>query len=150
MIPGFNLLRVANRAIRFQPIAYMRDGGRTTDATGRFVTTRSPAITLMASVQAVKRDKYHDMGLDFQKEYVKVFASLDVIDIGRDESGDQFVFGYKLFQIESETNWYVQDGWASCLCVLIKKLTPQEVAEYERQRLDSDLQIKNLRSTSQS
>ncbi|QEG09523.1 hypothetical protein TROPICALSUN_20 [Erwinia phage vB_EamM_TropicalSun] len=150
MIPGINLLRVANRAIRFQPIAYMRDEGRTTDAVGRFITKRSQPVTLMASVQAVKRDKYHDMGLDFQKEYVKVFASVDVIDIGRDESGDQFVFGHKLYQIESETTWYVQDGWASCLCVCIKRLTQQEAAEYERQRIASDIQIKALRSAGDS
>ena len=137
MIPGVNLLNVARQLIKFQEVMYMADQGRVLDDVGQWVTSYANPVGLMASVQAVKRDKYAELGLEFQKKYVKIFASIDAIDINRDETGDRFIFGRELYQIESQTTWYVQDGWCSCLCVAIKVLSPDEKAEYERQRVDS-------------
>lgn len=136
MIPGSNLLNAARRLIRFQEVMYIKDNGRTQDSARQWVTAYLPPEGLMASVQAVKRDKYIELGLEMQKKYVKIFASIDAIDIEREASGDRFIFGRELFQMESQTTWYVQDGWMSCLAVKIKILTQQELDDYERQRTD--------------
>lgn len=73
----------------------------------------------MASVQAVPRDTYVRMGLDLQRNYVSVFASVDAIDLERDAQGDRFVFDGSEYQIESENSWFLRDGWAECLAVEI-------------------------------
>lgn len=136
MIPGSNIFWQAASVINLQEVMYLKDAGRTQNKARQWVTTHAAPVGLMASVQAVKREKYAELGLEFQKKYVKIFAAIDAIDIDREVSGDQFIFGRELFQLESQTTWYVQDGWMSALAVKIKILTQEELDEYERQRSD--------------
>lgn len=60
------------------------------------------------------------MGLDFNKFYVNVFASLQIVDLQRDTSGDRFIYNGDLYQMSNGQSWYQQDGWATCLAVRIK------------------------------
>ncbi len=119
MIPGSNLLRSALRLIKPTQILYLQATGRTQNAVKQFVATFADPVPLMASVQAVNRDTYNELGLDFQKNYIKVFASKNIVDLGRDTSGDRLIFNGKLYQIESQVDWFVMDGWASCLAVYV-------------------------------
>lgn len=123
-IPGVNLYRVATKVIGRQPIQYYMCKGRTLDKMRNYVTTYEEPITLLASVQAVLRNQYVELGLELQKNYVKIWVDKDIVDLDRDASGDYFVFGGKTYKMEDETTWFDQDGWTTCLAVEIKQSFP--------------------------
>lgn len=116
-VPGSNILLQALGAIARTPVQYFPDLGRVTSATGRDVTTLGAPVTVNDSqVQPVPRNRYENMGLDYQKNYVTWYVSQQVIDVDRDVSGDQIVYAGKRYQCESNTAWFVQDGWNAVLC----------------------------------
>lgn len=130
-IPGANLYRIASRMIRPQLTEYYMYLGRFPDKQRNLVSTYAPAARVMASVQAVPREKYGEMGLEFQKNYVKIYVDRDVIDLDRDAGGDMFVFGKsrKKYKLEDETTWFEQDGWVSCLAVQVQQSFPITIQE---------------------
>lgn len=91
------------------------------NAARQWVATFGPAQAMAASVQSVPRETYVALGLDLQRNYVTVFAAADIVDLQRDSSGDQFVSDGVIYQIESQTSWYLRDGWAECFAVEIGK-----------------------------
>ncbi|QJB22073.1 putative structural protein [Xanthomonas phage FoX7] len=123
MIPGSNLFRRASRLIKTQEIQYYQFGERRLNEVRQWIAEFSPPFSVKASVQAVPREKYMFMGLEYQKNYVTVFAQVNAIDIDRDTSGDQFVFEGVLYQLVTQTSWFRRDGWVECLAVEIGKGT---------------------------
>jgi len=117
VIPGSNLYNRAIRLIRPTPIQYLAFVSRAQNAARQWVPSFAAPVEIQASVQAVPRSSYNDLGLDLQKNYVKVFASVNVVDLDRDTSGDRFIFDGRLYQIEDQNTWYLRDGWASCTAV---------------------------------
>ena len=119
-VPGQNILLIALGAIARTPVAYYKDLGRTTSATGRDVTQFADVVIIEDSqVQAVPRNRYENMGLDYQKDYVTWFVANNVIDLKCDVSGDQMTWNGKRYQLVSETDWFAMDGWTYVLCVQI-------------------------------
>jgi hypothetical protein len=119
VIPGSNLFLRASKLISRNPINYWPYLSRVKNASRQWVSTFGPVQVIYASVQAVSRDTYVQLGLDFQRNYVTVFAAINVVDLVRDSSGDQFVFDGKIYQIESQNTWFLRDGWAECMAVEI-------------------------------
>ena len=119
MIPGSNLLRSALRVIAPQTAVYFQNTGRTTNAAGLDVSTFAAGANVRGSIQAVDLEKYEDMGLDFQHNYIQCYLLSSGIDIARDKSGDQMTFNGKRYQYVKEANWFVQDGWVGFLAVEI-------------------------------
>lgn len=117
--PGSNLLRRAARLIKLQTVGYYMFMSRELNRVKQWVSAFAPSVDIQGSVQAVPRNKYSDLGLDLQRDYVNLFAAKDIQDIDRDRTGDQFTWQNKLYQIESQTDWYAQDGWVECLAVKI-------------------------------
>lgn len=117
MIPGSNLYLQAIRLIKPQPIQYLKFLSRSKNAAKQWVALFADPVEVMASVQAVARSSYNELGLDFQKNYVKVFAAIDIVDLARDTAGDRFTYNGKLYQIEDQRTWFQMDGWASCTAV---------------------------------
>ena len=115
--PGSNLFKEAIKLIKPTRIQYYKWNGRTLNPVKQWISSYEDAITIKASVQAVSRGVYQQFGLDLQKQYIKFFAPVDFFDLSRDTSGDKVVFNGRLYQINSQTDWFVQDGWASCLAV---------------------------------
>ena len=133
LIPGSNLLRMANRLIRFQTVMYYPFDSRYLNEARQWVTTYGTAFPLSASVQAVPRDKYSDMGLDFAGEFIKLFANYNVIDLRRDSSGDRLIWNAEWYQMEQGKSWFLQDGWATATAVKVKELpvvNPLEVEQH--------------------
>ncbi|QDH49586.1 head-tail connector protein [Pantoea phage Kyle] len=126
IVPGANLFRLATRLIKPQPIEYYRFAGRDTDRQRNLVDTYFPVQTIMASVQAVPRDSYAELGLDFQKNYLKIYVAMDVMDLERDASGDMFAFGARkrFYKLTSETPWFDMDGWCSAIAVQVLQSFP--------------------------
>jgi hypothetical protein len=117
VIPGSNLFLRAIRLIKPTTIQYLKFSGRTQNTARQWVSAFETAIPIQASVQAVSRSSYTDMGLDFQKNYIKVFAAIDLVNIKRDSSGDRFIYNGMMYQIEDQNTWFLLDGWASCIAV---------------------------------
>ena len=118
--PGSNILRKAQRLIKFQNVSYYEFLSRTQNAARQWVPSFNAPTNLRASVQAVDRMRYAQMGLDFNKFYVRIFASLNIIDLQRDSSGDRFIYNGDLYQMEDGQSWFAQDGWATALAIRIK------------------------------
>lgn len=116
-VPGSNLLKQAMKAIKPTTIKYVKFNGRTQDALRNWVDQYSLPTDLRASVQAIARDKYQELGLDLQKNYIKMWASADLIDLKRDYSGDYFIYGGIKYKLNNQTHWYLQDGWASAIAI---------------------------------
>lgn len=119
-VPGSNLLRRASRLIKFQTVQYYSASERVLNAARQWVPGFGAATPLKASVQAVNRSSYAEMGLNFNSFYVQVYAMLNMVDLQRDSSGDRFIYNGDLYQMENGQSWFEQDGWATCLAVRIK------------------------------
>lgn len=128
-IPGTNLYRLATTLIRRQPVKYYEYAGRFPDKQRNLVAMYREHKTLYASIQAVQREKYADMGLDFQENYVKIFVDKDIVDLDRDSTGDMFYFGGKYYKMENEKTWFYQDGWTSCIAVEVRQSFPITLVE---------------------
>lgn len=107
------------------PVAYFKYAGRAFNDRGIYLTSYlAPATINGTHVQAVDRAKYEAMGLDFNKTYTVWYVpNLNAIDIERDTSGDVIEYAGRRSQLEGVTDWFVQNGWKSFLCVDIGPAT---------------------------
>lgn len=117
MIPGSNLLNVALSVIGKQPVLYYRATGRTKNSVGQWVTEYSEPFQVLGSLQAVPKSLFSQAGLDYQKNYLNCYFSVNAHDIRRGESGDMFVYGGRRWQFLSATDWSNQDGWSATIAV---------------------------------
>jgi hypothetical protein len=117
MTPGSNLFLRALRLIKPTEVDYLAANGRTLNTARQWVPQFAAPVTIKASVQVVARSAYHNLGLDFQKNYIKIFVAAHFVNLARDTSGDRFVVNGKAYQINDQNDWFVQDGWASCMAV---------------------------------
>lgn len=110
---------MALRVVGQQAFTYTPYLSRTTGANGMLIPVYGAAKQLSGTVHPMPRKLYEQYGLDFQKNYVKVHVSANLIDIARDVAGDKISFGGLNYQCESRTPWFAIDGWNSILCVQI-------------------------------
>lgn len=118
--PGSNLLKRARKLIKFGSVQYYATTGRTMNTARQWIASFGEAATLSASVQAVPRANYQKEGLDFNKFYVRVWASLAMVALDRDTSGDRFIYNGDLYAFADGENWFQQDGWSTVLACRIK------------------------------
>lgn len=116
-VPGGNLYNKAISLIQKQTVAYYAYTGRTTNDYGVDVATYAAPVNITGSLQAVPRNRYTTLGLDFQKDYVTLFCPRNLLDLQRDVSGDLFTYDGRTFKVESLTDWFAQDGWVQALAV---------------------------------
>ena len=114
-----NLLNMAMTVVGKQPFNYIKFLSRETNSIGVDVANYAAPLATYGQVQPVPRDLYQQYGLDFQKNYLTVYVSKEILDIQRDVSGDKIQFAGKNFQCLSETDWFPMDGWTSVLCAQI-------------------------------
>ena len=116
MIPGSNLLQTAFSVIGQQRVTLHKAVSRETNEIGLDVVTYAAPVTITGSVQAVPRNRYADLGLDLNSNYVTLYTVKCVSDIQRGQSGDKIVFDCKNYEITSKTDWHAIDGWVSVIC----------------------------------
>jgi hypothetical protein len=122
MIPGSDILNDALSIISSQAITYYKFSGRTLNAVGQDVAVYDAPVTVYGSFQPIQRNFYQQLGLDLQKSYFNLFTSNNIVDVGRDVSGDQVNFQGQMYQCESLTQWFDMDGWVQIRCVAILEL----------------------------
>jgi hypothetical protein len=119
MIPGANILSMALSVIGRSSFSHLAFASRTPNEIGQDVTKYDAPVTLQGSVQPVPKNLYQQYGLDFQREYINVYVSKDVLDVTRDVSGDMIEFNGNSYQCLSITPWVAIDGWSAVLCVQV-------------------------------
>jgi hypothetical protein len=122
--PGGNILALANRVIAPQQMQYRPYISRTLNVAGVYITNYAGAAAITANIQPIQRERYEVMGLDMQKTYVNIYVQKNIIDIAREVTGDQFWYSGRLYEAESRTSWFAQDGWDAVLCVEVPGYTP--------------------------
>ena len=121
MNPGSNLLRQALRLIKPADITIETFKSRALNKARQWVTEYNEPETIKASVQAVPRNKYIQYGLEFQKNYIKIYAMSNLVNINRDTSGDRFTYKGRRYQLDGQNAWFDMDGWVSCIAVEVPR-----------------------------
>lgn len=117
-VPGGNLLLEALDLIASQPVRYEQFTGQTTTAAGYNIAAYAAPVTVsVGSVQPLPKNRYQEMGLDLQKEYVTWFVPKFVIGTERDSKGDVITYAGRRWQLESDVDWFTQDGWMAIIGV---------------------------------
>lgn len=125
MIPGSNLLAQALTIIGSQPVKFYKAVSRVENAAGYLVGQYAPAIPVWSgSVQPVPRGRYESLGLEMARNYVTWFVPMGAVALDRNSSGDQIEWPINAdgtpgdrYQLQDATEWVVQDGWTSIVCV---------------------------------
>ena len=123
--PGSNTLAMALSVLGRTAVSYFKYAGRTTNAGGVMLTTYSAAVVIaQGSVQAVNKQKYEALGLDFEKTYISWHVpNLAAIDLARDVSGDVIETLGRRWQLIGSNDWLLIDGWKSLMAVDIGPAT---------------------------
>lgn len=123
MIPGSNLLAQALTVIAPTQCLHWATTGRTLNSIGQWIVTYAEPVNIWASVQAVPRKVYRELGLDFQKSYVQFYSVTLITDLTRDTAGDLLEWNGRRYQLESKNDWKAIDGWAGVVGVDIGEAT---------------------------
>lgn len=116
-VPGSNLLALAMTAIAPQPVVWRASTGRTTDASGRMVSTFAAPVTLYGSFQAVNTNLITQYGLDMNQRYAVFYASARFKEPNRDTAPDVFDFDGRRWVMVTGVDWFGIDSWDSVLVV---------------------------------
>lgn len=117
MIPGQNLLNMAFRVIAQQSLLYYQYLGRSQNSVGQDVSQYREAVKIVGSFQPIPRQLYMPLGLDLQKDYWNFYSSNNLKDVQRMIAGDQIAFNGNRYQCESDTDWFLIDGWKGALFI---------------------------------
>lgn len=120
-VPGSNLLIQALQMLGTHAVTYYRDAGRVTLPNGKYKTGYDPGVVITTGqIQAVPRSQYLQLGLNVSKKYVTWYVpELEVKQIDRDGSADQFVFAGERYQVDSNNDWFKVDGWIGVIGIKI-------------------------------
>jgi hypothetical protein len=114
-----NLFNQASTIIPSQGGEILRWRSRERNAKGQWVDTYDPPSPICGSFQAVPRNIFEKMGLDYKKVYYMIFTSADVSGLARNESGDRILYKGLTLKAETEGGWVPVDGWTGVLLVEI-------------------------------
>lgn len=117
IVPGSNLLALAMGVIGQQAIAWARNTGLTTLASGAQVPTWADPVTIYGSLQPVDNTLLQQLGLDWTKNYCTFYAPAEFREVDRDQTGDRLTYAGKTYQVLNKTSWFAQDGWERVMCV---------------------------------
>lgn len=117
LVPGGNLLNIAGRVIAFNTVQYRKFLTRDTNEILLDVTTYADPKAVAGSVQAIPRNRYTELGLDFNKNYVNFYATQAIEDLHRDTAGDQLYWAGRTWQALSDTEWRKIDGWQGTIFI---------------------------------
>lgn len=119
MIP-YDLLSLAMTVIPPEKVRLYKAGGMAVDEYGIERPEYAEAEEIKASVQAVDNQMYQTFGLDLQKNYKLVYASVKLAGINSQEVPDRIEYDGKLYEVVRETDWSTYNGWSGVLVVEVK------------------------------
>lgn len=131
-----NLLNQALSIIPKQKFTYCKYKSNTINEYGLKVDVYEEGIEFEGSVQAVDSKMYQQFGLDFSKEYIQIFSSLNIQNVNQhQESPDKIVWNDKNYLVVNCSDWFKQDGWTNIIAV--EQIEEEEETEEEENNVDS-------------
>lgn len=107
-----SLLEEALELLPKRTFTYRKWLSRTQNAAGIWVNHYGPEIQCNGSVQPIETDRYAQLGLDFEKHYLRIYTSADIRYAGQDASDMVIVDGTR-YKIADEAQWQEYDGWTA-------------------------------------
>lgn len=113
-----NLLLQALTVIPPKTVIYKKFKGNVRKPNGVLVPEYEEPITIsMAIAQPVSKEAYQKLGLDFQKEYRKVWIPINAMAMSNQLSSDKFIIDNQTWNVWGDTIWETYDGWNEILVV---------------------------------
>lgn len=112
-----NLLNMALTLVPQQSVQWFRYLGSVTQPNGLDVSSFDAGVIAYGSFQPVAKSAYQTLGLDFSKEYVRLFTSTPIVVLGRNIAGDEFVFAGNRYHVMDNTEWLNVNGWNENMAV---------------------------------
>lgn len=112
-----NLLQMAHQLIPYQSAQYFQFTGKVKGLNLLETSQYSPPTPVKVKINAVKSGLIKRLGLDYNKNYMRLFSTPAVSGLSRVNDGDQFEFDGRRWQIETQTGWFATAGWDSFVMV---------------------------------
>lgn len=116
-----NLLEIALGVIPGEKFIYRQFVGTVENDIGLNVPQFSAPIEVTGSVQSVELDIYPELGLDFQKNYRLVYASINMKGVEEQEVPDRLEFYGQTWSVVKTVPWINYNGWNGVLVVEDKR-----------------------------
>ena len=114
---GSNLLNIAHRVIPSADITLLPFLRRDKQPNGNYVNVYDDAVIIIGNAQPVPRERYGMLGLDFNKNYLMVYSSSAISDVGVGKSADRIGYENKRFCAIGNNDWKPVDGWNGVMFV---------------------------------
>jgi len=115
--PGSNLLKIAQRVIKFQRVFWHQFAARAEDELGEFVSFYNAPQVIKGSWQPVNRARYEALGLDFARRHYNFFTANDVLGVTEGRGTDLIDYQGKRHEVVDVQPWAQEDGWNQVLVV---------------------------------
>lgn len=112
-----NILNLALGVIRPVQFQYQEYITSTINSIGIKQPSYSQPKTVSGSIQPVNTGVYQAYGLDFMKEYIRVYVPAEVRSIDRQATPDRIIFQGKTYVIIQCQAWHFYDGWNELIAV---------------------------------
>ncbi|MBO4556639.1 MAG: hypothetical protein J5706_07755 [Elusimicrobiales bacterium] len=107
-----NLLEEALELLPKKAFTYRKWLSRTQNAAGIWVNHYGPETEAYGSIQPIEASRYAQLGLDFEKHYVRIYTSAPIRYSGQNASDMVIIDGTK-YKIADEAQWQEYDGWTA-------------------------------------
>ena len=108
-----NLLELALSVLPPVNFFYRVYQGERLNDIGVKIPTYGPWLECRGMVQPVNRAKYEDLGLDFAKNYINVWGSLNLKTVGLQNQPDQILWNSCIWTITAVNEWYQYNSWVN-------------------------------------
>ncbi len=116
---GVNILEEVQGSIEKQKYQIKKYLGRTQNKLKVYISEYSEPENRLGSVQAVPKNEYSSLGLDFSKTYIKIFDCKEIKTLNRNGNSDQIIFNKGLYEAIPDLNCSLSSGWNSVLAVRV-------------------------------
>lgn len=123
-IPGANLFKLASSLISLSDAKLVKWNSRTLNNRGLWVSNYDASIDIRVSPQPVPRSVYKQLGLDFSKDAWHFYSDVNLQDLARDTASDHILFDDKRFEIVTQKDWFVVDGWTNVIAYSVPENIP--------------------------
>ena len=117
-----NLLEQALSVLPAVNYYYRHYEGETRNELGVKIPSYGPWQVCRGMVQPVQRSKYEDLGLDFAKNYINVWGTLNLKTVGLQNQPDQILWNGCLWNITAVNEWAQYNSWVNVTAVQDKRV----------------------------
>lgn len=113
-----NVLTKALGAIPPSTLVYKKFAENKRALNGMLIPSYNAPITISnASIQPLPTKIYQMMGLDFQRDYRRIFVPTSAVSLDGQLSADIFEFDNRTWHAIGNTVWHSYDGWNELIVV---------------------------------